>query len=87
MFRVSELAGPLTKLTRTGVAFHWSEACQTAFDVLKSYLTSDPCLKVFDDMCPIHMVCDASDFCIGSVLEQFVDGQWHPVEFYSIPLN
>ena len=87
MFRFSELAGPLTRLTRKGVAFEWSEACQTAFDALKSCLTSAPCLKVFDDTCPIRVVCDASNFCVGSVLEQCVDGQWHPVEFYSKRLN
>ena len=87
VFRFSELAGPLTRLTRKGVSFEWSEACQTAFDTLKSCLTSAPCLKVFDDMRPIRVVCDASDFCVGSVLEQCVDGQWHPVEFYSKRLN
>ena len=53
MFRFSELAGPLTRLTQKGVAFEWSEACQTAFDTLKSCLMSTPCLKVFDDTCPI----------------------------------
>ena len=53
MFRFSELAGPLTRLTQKGVAFEWSEACQTAFDALKSCLTSAPCLTVFDDMASI----------------------------------
>ena len=87
MFRFSELAGPLTRLTQKGVAFEWSEACQTAFDALKSCLMSTPCLKVFDDTCPICVVCDASNYCIVSVLEQCIDGQWHPVEFYSKHLN
>ena len=83
MFQFSEFSGPLTRLTQKGVAFEWSEACQTAVDALKSCLTSAPCLKVFDDTCPIHVVCDASNFCVGSVLEQCVDGQWHTLEFYS----
>ena len=87
MFRFSELAGPLTWLTQKDVVFEWSEAFQTTFDALKSCLTSAPCLKVFDDMCPICVVCDASDFCVGSVLEQCVDGQWHWVEFYFKRLN
>ena len=87
MFRFSELAGLLSRLTSKGGAFEWSEACQTTFDTLKSCLMSAPCLKVFDDTCPICVVCDASDFCVGSVLEQCVDGQWHPVEFYSKHLN
>ena len=87
MFRFSELAAPLTRLTQKGVAFECSEACQTAFDTLKLCLMCAPCLKVFDDTCLIRVVCDASNFCIGSVLEQCVDGQWHPVEFYSKHLN
>ena len=34
------------------------------------------------------MVCDASNFCVGGVLEQCaVDGQWHPVEYYSKRLS
>ena len=87
MFRFLDLAGPLTWLTQKGVVCEWSEVCQSAFDALKLCLMSAPCLKVFDDTCPICMVCDASNFCVGSVLEQCVDGQWHPVEFYSKRLN
>ena len=31
------------------------------------------------------MVCDASNFCVGGVLEQCdkVTNKWHPVEYYS----
>ena len=87
VFYFSELGGGLSRLTRKGVSFEWSKACQTTFDALKSCLMSAPCLKVFDNMCSICMVCDTLYFCVGSVLEQCVDGQWHPVEFYSKRLN
>ena len=34
------------------------------------------------------MVCDASNFCVGGVLEQrSTTGKWHPVEFYSERLS
>ena len=34
------------------------------------------------------MVCDASNFCVGGVLEQrATTGKWHPVEFYSKRLS
>ena len=34
------------------------------------------------------MVCDASNFCIGGVLEQQdSNGAWHPVEYYSKRLS
>ena len=46
-------------------------------------------LKVFDPQHEVRLIVDASDYCIGSVLEQSVEDQsskkktWHPVEFYS----
>ena len=44
-------------------------------------------LKLFDPSAECRVICDASDFCVGSVLEQFVEGAWHPVEFFSKRLN
>ena len=46
-----------------------------------------PVLKVFDPVLPTRIICDASDFCVGSVLEQQVDSKWHPCEFFSKRLN
>ncbi|XP_059650487.1 uncharacterized protein LOC132296295, partial [Cornus florida] len=37
-----KIAEPLTHLTKNGVSFVWDEHCQTAFDTLKSKLTSAP---------------------------------------------
>ena len=87
MFRFSEIASPLTKLTRKSVPFDWDANCQRAFDTLKRCLVDAPCLKVWNSTCPARVICDASDFCVGSVLEQYVDDAWHPVEFYSKRLN
>ena len=36
------IAGPLHALTRKDVVFHWSAACQDAFDRLKTLLTTSP---------------------------------------------
>ena len=50
-------------------------------------------LKVFDPQHEVHLIVDASDYCIGSVLEQSVNDSsakkktWHPVELYSKRLN
>lgn len=51
--------------------------------MLKKALCSAPVLKIFDYDCECRVICDASDFCVGSVLEIFTDNAWHPVEFYS----
>ena len=36
------IAAPLHALTRKDAVFHWSEDCQTAFDRLKTLLTTSP---------------------------------------------
>ena len=47
-------------------------------------MCSAPVLKVFDSKLPTRVVCDASNFCVGGVLEQLASsGKWHPVEYYS----
>ena len=41
-------------------------------------------LKIFDTTRATRVVCDASNFCVGAVLEQRDDvGKWHPVEYMS----
>jgi hypothetical protein len=40
----SKIAKPLTQLLHKNVKFQWTEACQTAFDILKSALVSSPIL-------------------------------------------
>ena len=42
-------------------------------------------LKIFDSSLDTRVVCDASMFCVGGVLEQLdaQSGKWHPVEYYS----
>jgi hypothetical protein len=34
-----------------------------------------------------RVICDASNYCVGGVLEQEVNGKWHPVEYYSKRLS
>ena len=46
-------------------------------------LCSAPVLKVFDPKLETRVVCDASNFCVGAVLEQCHDGKFHPVEYFS----
>ncbi|MEN9568533.1 MAG: hypothetical protein RLZZ69_3729, partial [Cyanobacteriota bacterium] len=68
--------------------FIWGKAQQDAFDLLKKSLGISPVLKVFNYSLPTRVVCDASMFCIGGVLEQQeANGSWHPVEYYSKRLS
>ena len=70
----SQLARPLTELTKKNNRWSWTEAEQKAFDTLKSKLTSPPILAYprFED--EFVLFCDASDTCLGAVLSQVQDG-------------
>ena len=69
VLRFSELASPLSLLTRKGQPFVWEAAYQASFDALKRCLCSAPTLKIFDSTLDTRVVCDASNFCVGAVLE------------------
>jgi hypothetical protein len=64
-------------LKKFAVIYEWEEACDEAFEALKSILVKVPVLKLpdFDKDFEIHS--DASDFAIGGVLVQ----EGRPVAF------
>jgi hypothetical protein len=80
----SRIARPLTRLAQKDVPFEWTEACQTAFNELKTAVTSAPVLRHFDRDRPAILETDSSDYINGGVLSQKDDsGVLHPVAFYS----
>ena len=66
----SRIAAPLTKLTRKGVRFEWSDKCESSFQELKSRLTSAPVLALPDDSGEYVVFSDASRLGLGCVLMQ-----------------
>ena len=83
----SKIAKPLTDLTRTTETFIWNDEALTAFETLKTAVTSAPVLKHPDPRRPFILETDASDFAIGGALIQDYDNVKHPVAFYSRKLN
>ena len=79
----SRVVSPITSLLRKGQHFHWSAACQTAFEELKRRFTTAPILRHFDPDLPIRVHTDASGFAISGILSQLHGSTWHPVAFYS----
>ena len=75
----SEMAKPLTDLTRAGTEWKWKEEQQQAFDRIKDALTQAPTLAMPDTQLPYTVICDASNFGIGAVLLQ----EEHPIAFMS----
>lgn len=86
----SHRAGPLNALTSTkkgAPPFCWSAEAEKAFTDLKLALTSTPVLACPDFSQPFAVHCDASDFGIGGTLTQTLNGQEHPIAYYSKSLS
>ena len=66
----SIMAGPLTKLLRKGVTFHWDDHCQRAFENLKQRLTTAPVLTLPSGRGGFVIYSDASYQGLGCVLMQ-----------------
>ncbi|KAL0551864.1 hypothetical protein IC582_010953 [Cucumis melo] len=66
----SRIATPLTQLTRKGVPFVWSKACEDSFQNLKQKLVTAPVLTVPDGSGSYVIYSDASKKGLGCVLMQ-----------------
>jgi hypothetical protein len=75
----SEIAVPLTNLTKKSHPWVWTGRCQDAFGLLKQKLIEAPLLRTPDESLPYEVVTDASDLGLGGVLLQ----EGHPVAFES----
>ena len=83
----SEMACPLTAMTRAGVEWDWSEAQHQAFNRLKLALTIAPVLKLPDFKRQFVVTTDASDAAVGAILKQDFSNGLQPVAFASRKLN
>jgi hypothetical protein len=79
----SEIALPLTELTKKDKDWDWSSQCQNAFERLKKSMWTNPVLALPDMTKPFEVHTDASDFALGGVLMQ----EGHPVAYESRKLN
>ena len=55
--------------------------------MLKKHFMSTPILRHFDPELRCVIECDASDFAIGAIVSQEVEGRLHPVAFHSRKMN
>ena len=69
------IAAPLHALTRKDAVFHWSEDCQTAFDRLKTLLTTSPITAFPDFSKAFRLYTDASTAGLGAILAQVRNGK------------
>ena len=66
----SQLAAPMTRLTRKKVKFEWNDLCKKAFQTLKRRLTSAPILIIVERGQRYTVFFDASKNGLGCVLMQ-----------------
>jgi len=83
----SQIALPLTELTKDKPAFTWTAAHQLAFDRLKTALQTAPVLRHADPALPYHVHTDASGFATSAVLSQDQGAGLQPVAYFSRKMN
>ncbi|GKD74085.1 reverse transcriptase domain-containing protein [Tanacetum coccineum] len=79
----SKIARPMTRLLEKDTSFFFSKECIEAFQTLKKKLTKAPILVAPDWDLPFELMCDASDFAIGSVLGQRKTKHFQPIHYAS----
>ena len=80
------LMQPLTDLLNarhTKQPFHLSESACTAFTTVKSALATKTLLRHPVPGAPYSLMTDASNIAVGAVLQQYINGTWHPLSFFS----
>ncbi|KAM9975279.1 hypothetical protein ACTFIW_008872 [Dictyostelium discoideum] len=81
------IADPLYRLTRKNSAFTWNTQAQSAFDQVKSAVANAVSLNLPNTNYPFYLECDPSNFGIGSVLYQIINGQRKVLAFMSRKLT
>lgn len=86
----STIAGPLNKLTSTknnSPAFQWTDEADVAFKKLKECLVSAPVLSCPNFELPFQVHTDASNYGVGAMLTQCINGKEHPIAYMSRSLT
>jgi hypothetical protein len=79
----ADVVRPLTSLTRKNSVWVWGPEQTTAFETIKTLLTSPPILRNVDNSLPFPVKTDASAFAVGACLLQGEDKHERPIEFAS----
>ena len=79
----AKVTRPLHDLTKKENPFHWEEAQQAVFNMLKLHFTTVPILAFLDIDYKFHLKSDTSNYATGAVLSIEKEGVWHPVAFSS----
>ena len=83
----SQIAGPMTELTKSKAKWRWEKAQENSFLALKVALSTAPVLKLPDFDYQFVVTTDASDVAVGAILQQDVGMGLQPIAFASRKLQ
>ena len=87
VLKFSEIASPLSRLTRKDVPFLWTEECNISFNTLKKALCEAPILAYPASQGQFILDTDASNVGIGAVLSQIQDDKEKVIAYGSKKLD
>ena len=65
----------------------WDENAESAFSESKQILANATLLVHPDPMAQLNITSDASDVAVGGILQQYLNGMWQPLSFFSWKLS
>lgn len=65
----------------------WTEEASQAFAMCKKNIENATMLAHPHISVPLALMCDASNFCAGAVLQQYVNNAWQPLGYFSKKLS
>ena len=83
----SVISRPLCNLLIKDTTFEWNKDYQQAFDKITTLLTSTPIMQPPNWSLPFELICDASDYVVGTVLGQRKEGKSFVIYYGSRTLN
>ncbi|GKC64318.1 reverse transcriptase domain-containing protein, partial [Tanacetum coccineum] len=81
------ISKPMTQHLMKEAKFDFSDDCKKTFNILKEKLTTAPIIISPDWNVPFKLMCDASNFAVGAVLGQRINGKFKPIYYASKTLN
>lgn len=84
---LQSLLHPLHRLLQKGVPFEWTVECQECFENVKQRLQNSAMLARYDPSKSITIICDASPYGVGAVLNVIENGEERPCFMVSASLK
>ena len=85
--KLTPLEGHTRLSPKSNFDLKWNKNAESAFSKSKQILANATLLVHPDSTAQINITCDASDVAVSGMLQQFLNGMWQPLSFFSKKLN